>query len=284
VARDLPIERHRGPDFVEEEGRSDGYPTLTGGETAVLARPRPLLEASSARRRSSYTGLRRSTSEAGAVPNIPDEPADDIAAKLAREIPPDVVRAIMRDVVDWIRLTFVADRQFETDERAAIKTAACIDLRLVTGVASHLQGHPGFPRKTPGAALRRLVAALTAHSDGEHDEVLSPRSDGDATRGRHPLPLYTRLERVESAVAMELLMARRPQSAEDAAKELLDLLRDSLAAALVRQWRTLKAGGDSIAAESFRDQVDLARREVEERKMTADAYIAVIRTMLIPKN
>ena len=69
-----------------------------------------------------------------------------------------------------------------------------------------------------------------------------------------------------------------------AAKELLDLLRDSLAEALVRQWRTLKAGGESIPAESFRDQVDLVKREVDARGMDADAYIAVIRTMLIPKN
>ena len=89
------------------------------------------------------------------MPNIPDEPADDIAAELAREIPPDVVRAIMRDVVDSIRLMFAADRQFETDERAAIKNAACIDLRLVTRVASHLQGHPGFPGED---AWRRVEA------------------------------------------------------------------------------------------------------------------------------
>ena len=220
------------------------------------------------------------------MPNILDEPADDIAAKLAQEIPPGVVGAIMRDLVDWILLTFAADKALETDERVAIKGAADIDLRLVTCVAGHLRGQPGFPAKTPGAALKRLVAALTDRDNGKSDQVLSPqRSDGKAApRGRPTLSLNTQLERVEPAVAMELIMARNPQSPEDAAKEVLDLVRESHAAALVRQWRTLKAGGDSTATEIFNDLIELARREVGARGMTADAYSAVIRTMLIPKN
>lgn len=217
------------------------------------------------------------------MPNIPDEPADDIAAELAREIPPDVVRAIMRDVVDWICRMFAADRELETDERAAVRAVASIDLNLVTRVANHLRGHPGFPAKWPGTALNRLVAALT---DDEPDPILSPRrKDGEAARrGAPKLPLNTQLERVEPAVALDLLMAKAPQSPEDAAKGVLDLLRESHAEALVRQWRKLSAGGDSIPAEIFRELRDTVKREVDARGMDADAYIAVIRTMLIPKN
>ena len=135
--------------------------------------------------------------------------------------------------------------ELETDERAAVRAVASIDLNLVTRVANHLRGHPGFPAKWPGTALNRLVAALT---DDEPDPILSPRrkDGGAARRGAPKLPLNTQLERVEPAVALDLLMAKAPQSPEDAAKGVLDLLRESHAEALVRQWRKLSAGGDFI--------------------------------------
>jgi hypothetical protein len=204
--------------------------------------------------------------------------SDDIADRLAQEIPRDVVRGIMRDVVELFRCTFVADKEVEADERAAMRDVASISLKFVTSAASRLRGHPGFPAEMPGAALKLLVAVLTDLSDDKVDPIL--RNNKKAV-GRPTLPLSTQLERLEHAVAMELLMAKDPQSPVDAAKEVLDLLRDSLAEALVRQWRRARAGGDT--AETFNAMVQLAKREVGVRGLTADAYSKVIRTTLIPK-
>ena len=136
--------------------------------------------------------------------------ADDIAAKLAREIPPDVVWAITCDVVDSIA-PHVRDRQRRSKRMNSRRSeyAASIDLKLVTSVASHLRGLPGFPAKMPGTALKRLVAALIDRHDGKDEPMLAPRrNDGKPALGRPTLPLNTQLDRVEPAVAMELLMAK----------------------------------------------------------------------------
>ena len=208
--------------------------------------------------------------------------ADNTDARTVLKIPPDVASDITRDAAELLLDMFVADREIEEDELRAVSAAAGITLQFVSKAVSRLRGLPGFPAAMPGIALKRLVAALTDLREGKVDPVL--RNDGKPVRlGRPMLPLNTQLDRVENALAMELLMAKDPQSPEDAAKEVLDLLRDSLAASLVRQWRTLHAGGDSIPAQSFKDLVELAKREVGARGLTADAYSEVIRTMLIPK-
>jgi hypothetical protein len=214
-----------------------------------------------------YTGLLRSPSEAGAVPNIPDE----------------IIAEIIAQWLDIQEAMTLADQLWRKNPRQAA-LALAFGWGSFAQAAARTREAMGEPNvRAPLDTITHLDAALVDLYDNKVDPMLAPTPEEKKVRPGHPgLSLSTALQRIDLPVAMELLMmARGPKlRPEQAAEEISAKLGgEPRSATLLHWWHRLKGGGETEDAKIFRAKIELTKRGVADRGRDAGAYLLLVETI-----
>jgi hypothetical protein len=213
--------------------------------------------------------------------------ADDSPVSRRDELKDELVRAVL----DLLAALDASDAVLEEHPRHAVHRSQ-IDLFNFVIRAGQLRRDLGIASPNshlPGDAVARLVMAIATTNQGVRDPVLEPIASPGTRRGGHTVILADRLNRVETAIAMELLMMAG-YGVKEAADEVAKILKDHpiLAgvagdpAGVIIRWRAdIKASGaDSWETEKLDELVAAAKSTVESQGGTSADFVKVVRNTL----
>jgi hypothetical protein len=206
--------------------------------------------------------------------------------------PAELIRAeLVRAVLDLLDALHAGDAILEEHPRDAVHRAQTDMFNFVIR-AGRLRRDLGLAPPNshlPGDAVARSVTAFADLNRGIVDPVLEPAAQPGKKSGGNKLILKDQLDRVEPAVAMELLIMAGA-GVEEAAAEAARLLKgDPLladvdgdhTAAIKRWWRIASKGdADSWATEKFNTNVAEAKHQVAIRGGTAADLVKIAHGIL----
>jgi hypothetical protein len=223
-------------------------------------------------------------------PMADEAAADNSAVTSSEEL---IVLQLLHAVFELLDALSVNDGMLEEHPRHAVHRSQK-DLFNFVFRAGQLRRDLGLASPhshLPGEAVARLVMAIESLNQGVRDPVLEPIASPGTRRGGHTVILADRLNRVETAIAMELLMMAG-YGVKEAAVEVAQILKDHdhpiLAgvdgdpAGAITRWRTeIKASGaDSWETAKLDELVAAAKCTVEAQGGTSADFVDFVRSTL----